>query len=354
MAVLADLLSRTRLELGDAPKQFTFTETGDGSTKDYYVKVKPLDVDTLVVTVNGSPLANPTGYTLEADLGMIHFVNAPSLNATIRVQGTHFRYFTDTDLETFINTAVEQHTFNRTDGYGNQVTMAKLPAVEEYPLVILSTIEALWALATDASFDINIFAPDGVTIPRSERFHQLSNMIQQRQAQYKELCSALNIGLWRLEIGTLRRVSKRTNKLIPVYMPQEIDDARKPERVYIQNDMLGRTPTPTTAATYDLIIYQGDSYSVILDFPDSLDITTMVFKAQIRTYPNAPALYAEFTVEVTDPVLRKIRLSLTKQQTAYLPARAFWDLQATSTVDATFQKTYVKGQVFVTQQVTVD
>jgi hypothetical protein len=53
-------------------------------------------------------------------------------------------------------------------------------------------------------------------------------------------------------------------------------------------------------------------------------------------------------------VLKKIQLSLTKQQTAYLPVRAFWDLQATSTVDATFQKTYIKGQVFVTQQVTVD
>jgi hypothetical protein len=352
VAVLADLLSRTRLELGDAPKQFTFTETGDGSTKDFYVKVKPLDVDTLVVTVNGTPVANPSGYTLEADLGMIHFVNAPANNSAIRVQGSHFRYFTDTDLTTFINTAVEQHTYNRTDGYGNQVTLAKLQAVEEYPLVILSTIEALWALATDASFDINIFAPDGVTIPRSERFHQLSNMIQQRQMQYKELCSALNIGLWRLEIGTLRRVSKRTNKLIPVYMPQESDDPRKPERVYIQNDMLGRTPAPTTAATYDLILYQGDSYSVVLDFP--VDTTNLVFKAQIRTYPNAPALYATFEVEIVSNSLGQIRLKLTKAQTAYLPARAFWDLQATSTVDPDFQKTYVKGQVFVTQQVTVD
>jgi hypothetical protein len=102
------------------------------------------------------------------------------------------------------------------------------------------------------------------------------------------------------------------------------------------------------------VIYQGDSFSIILDFPDTYNISNLVFKAQIRTYPNAPARYAEFTVTVTDPVLKKIQLSLTKQQTAYLPVRAFWDLQATSTVDATFQKTYIKGQVFVTQQVTVD
>jgi hypothetical protein len=350
VAILADLVSRTRLELGDLEKQFKWSETGDGSTKDFYLDVKPIDLNSLVVKVNGSPVAYPTGYTLEADYGMIHFQPAPALNSAITVEGSHFRYFTDTDIERFINTAVEQHTFNRTDGYGNQMTLAKLPAVE----AIRATIEALWALATDAAFDINIFAPDGVTIPRSERYHQLTGMITQRQEQYKTLCSALNIGLWRMEVGTLRRVSKRTNKLIPVYMPQEIDDARKPERIYIQNDHIGRTPTPTTAATYDLIIYQGDSFSVIMDFPDNLDISTLVFKAQIRTYPNAPALYATFTVTVTDPVLKKIRLSLTKQQTAYLPARAFWDLQATSTTDPDFQKTYVRGQVFVTQQVTVD
>lgn len=354
MATLADLVSRTRLELGDLPKQFKWSETGDGLTKEYYLEVKPVDLSSLVVKINGSPVAYPTGYTIEADHGVIHFQPAPPLNSTITVEGSHFRYFTDTDIQEFVETAVEQHTYNRTDGQGSQMTLAKVSAVEEYPLAILATIEGLWVLATDSAFDINIFAPDGVTIPRSERYHQLTGMIAQRTEQYRWLCSALNIGLWRLEVGTLRRVSKRTNKLIPVYMPQEVDDARKPERLYLQNDHIGRTPTPTTASTYDLILYQGDSFSVVMDFPDTLDISTVVFKAQIRTYPNAPALYAEFNIQVVDPVLKKIRLSLTKQQTAYLPARAFWDLQATSTVDPNFQKTYVKGQVFVTQQVTVD
>ena len=37
-----------------------------------------------------------------------------------------------------------------------------------------------------------------------------------------------------------------------------------------------------------------------------------------------------------------------------LPTRAFWDLQATSESDASFEQTYVRGQVFVTQQVTLD
>lgn len=354
MALLSDIVSRVRTELGDLPKQFSFEETGDGETKDFDLRLRPIDNTTLYVTVNGFPIAQGTGYTVEADNGVIHFQPAPGNGTTIKVEGTQYRYFRDVDLETFVNTAVEQHTYERTDQYGSQITLSKLAAVEEYPLAILATIEAMWALATDAAFDINIMAPDGVVIPRAQRFQQLTTMIQARWEQYKQLSSALNIGLWRIEMGTLRRVSRTTNKLVPIWIPQEIDDARRPQRVWIENNLKGYTPIPSTAAVYDLILYQGDSYSVVLDFPDTLNLATTVFKAQIRTYPNAPALYAEFAVSIVDAPTAKIRLSLTKKQTAYLPVRAFWDLQATSTVDPDFQKTYVRGQVFVTQQVTVD
>jgi hypothetical protein len=352
VAVLSDLVSRVRLELGDLPKQFTYTATGDGSNKDFDLKLKPVEPTTLVITVNNVAQTTPLNYSLEKDLGVIHFVTAPANNATIKVVGTAYRYFSDSDLELFINTAVEQHTYERTDGYGSQMTLRLLPAVEDYPLAILATIEALWALATDASFDINIFAPDGVTIPRSERFHQLSNMIQQRQQQYKDLCSALNIGLWRLEMGTLRRVSRTTNKLVPMYLAQEIDDSRKPERVYIQNDLKGRKPMPSYAGVYDIALYQGDSWSGEFDFP--FDVSMLDFKAQVRTYPNSPAIYATFDIFKFDAANGRIRLTLNPAATKYLPARAFWDLQATSSTDPTFEQTYVRGQVFVTQQVTVD
>ena len=352
MAILSDLVSRVRLELGDMPKQFSFTATGDGSTTDFDLKTKPVDNATLVVTVDNVPVTQPTGYTVEQDLGIIHFVTAPANNKAVKVIGTAYRYFTDADLELFINTAVEQHTFERTDGFGSQMTLPLIPPIEEYPLAILATIEALWALTTDASFDINIFAPDGVTIPRSERFHQLSNMISQRQQQYKDLCSALNIGLWRIEMGVLRRVSRLTNKLVPVYLAQEIDDSRRPERIYLQNDLKGRKPMPSYAGVYDISLYQGDSWSGEFDFP--FDVSMLDFKAQIRTYPNAPAIYATFDVAKFDAANGRIRLTLSPTATAYLPARAFWDLQATNSSDPTFEQTYVRGQVFVTQQVTLD
>ena len=349
-----DLVYRVRLELGDQPQQFTYTAVGDGSVTDFTLPCKPIDINTLAVYVNGSPVAYPTGYTAEFDIGVIHFVHTPAAGANILITGNRFRYFTDDDICRFINTAITQHAYNRTDAFGSVITINNIEAVEEYPLAILAVIEALWVLATDAAFDINITAPDGVTIPRAQRYQQLTSIIQQRWEQYKSLCAQLNIGLWRIEMGTLRRVSRTTNKLVPVYIAQEVDDARMPERVYLQNDLTGRKAFPSYVAVQDIVLYQGDSYEEEVDFP--FDITGLNFKAQIRTYPNAPSLYATFNIEVTlaTETLSKITLSLDRNASAYLPPRAFWDLQATATDNSGYENTYLRGQVFTTQQVTLD
>ena len=354
MASLSDLVSKVRTELNDQARQFTKSFTGDGVTKDFTLGYKPIDANTLLVTVGGTTLANPAGYTVEPQIGVIHTTSAPALNAAVKVVGSVFRYFSDADIEYFVNAAVTQQVYNRTDAFGRQMTITLLPEVEAYPVTILSTIEALYALATDASFDIDIQAPDGVHIPRSQRYSQLMGLIAQRQEQYRNICAALNIGLWRVEVGVLRRVSRTTNKLVPIYMPQEVDDARKPERVYMQNDLTGRTPLPTTVGIYDLIIEQGDSYSVTLDFPNDTDFNDLVFKAQIRTYPGSPTLWSTMTTSVNDPNLKKLTISLTKEQTTNLPVRCAWDLQATSLSDDAFERTYLRGQVFVNQQVTLD
>lgn len=350
MAVLEDLLSAVRRELNDQPTPFTWTTVGDSATDTYTIGYKPLDAATLSITVDSQPIAQPTGYTVDPVSGTIVFATAPASGAIINVSGNFYRYFTDSDLSAYLNTSITQHTYNRTNQYGSQITVSSLPAVEEYPVVILTTIEALWALATDASFDIDITAPDGVHIPRSERFSQITALISQRQQQYKDLCAALNIGLWRIEMGILRRTSRTTNKLVPVYMPQEIDDSRRPERVFLENNLYGRTPPPTTARIYDIILYQNDTWQCEFDFP--FDLTGYSLKAQIRTYPNSPSLYATFEIIYTDRVNGKVLLKLNPTDTAYLPQRAFWDMVLTIPEDPTFQQTQFKGQVFVDQRVT--
>ena len=354
MATLADLVSKVRTELNDQPKQFSKTITGDGSTTTFSLGIKPLDINTLMVTVNGTVQTNPTNYSVEAAVGVLHFVSAPASGAVIVVTGNVFRYFADADVEHFVNTAVGQHIYNKTNSYGTQLTLSGLPDIETYPIAILATIEALYALSTDAAFDIDISNPDGVSVPRSQRFRQLSESIERRKTQYTNLCAALNIGPWRIEMATLRRISRTTNKLVPVYVAQEIDDSRMPERVYLENNLYGRTPTPTTVGIYDITLMQGDSFSVVLDFPDTTNFNDLVFKAQIRTYPGSPSLWGTFTVTVYDAILKKLQLSLTKDKTQYIPTRAWWDIQATSLSDPTFEQTYLRGQVFATPQVTLD
>jgi hypothetical protein len=350
VALLSDLTSRTRLELGDQAREFEFRAIGDGVTKEYYLNAKPVDPFTLLVTVSRTFIPAPTGYKLEVDTGILRFQTPIAAGEELKVNGIAYRYFSDADITRFITTAIEQHTYERTDAYGSRVTMATIPVVEEYPIAILATIEALWVLATDAAFDINITAPDGVVIPRSERYAQLTGMIAQRQEQYRSLCAQLNIGLWRIQVGNLRRASKRTNKLVPIYMPQEFDDGRKPERVYIQNDMIGRQTFPSTIQVQDLVMNQGDSYSQ--EFILGAPVTNLVFSAEIRTYPNSPTRWAAFDVTIVNAQTGRIRISLPQQETRYLPVRGFWDLQATSSVDDTFQITFLRGQTFVTQQVT--
>ena len=352
MATLTDLLSRVRTELGDLQKNFTFTATGDGSTTSFFLNTKPVEIVNLLVTENNDPIAYPYGYTVEQETGIITFANAPVNGSAIVVQGVTDRYFTDDQLCVFISDAITEHTYNRVDAYGSLVTLASIPPVEEYPIAILATIEALWALATDAAFDINISAPDGVVIPRAERFQQLSSIIQQRWEQYRMLCSQLNVGLWKIEMGTLTRISRTTNKYVPVYIGQEIDDPSKPERVYITKNLTGRSPLPSRAQIYDILLTQGNNFEVEFDFP--FDASLYNWAAQIRTYPNSPSLYANFTVTVLShsSTISRVKLSLNVSDTEYLPTRGYWDLLTTEIANPQHATTYIHGQVFVTQAVT--
>lgn len=353
MADLYDLVRKVRSELADTPKQFSKTFYGDGATTDFELSIKPLDPYTLLVRLNGDPLAQGTDIDVEARHGIIHFADAPAVGAVINIDGFHYRYFSDDELCYYVNTAVVQHTHNRSDSYGRKMSLSLIPPVEEYPLTILATVEALWALATDASFDIDIAAPDGVMVPRSERFNQLSQMVAARMQQYKDLCAMLNVGLFKIEVGVLRRTSRTTNKYVPIYIGQEIDDSRMPERVFLPTDINGRNTFPSSVPVYDLVLTQGDSYSFVLNLNE--DISDMNLKAQIRTFPNSPSRYAELQfniIKTTQPA--KVEVYMTKEQTAYLPLRAFWDLQMTSKTNPNFEETIVRGQVFVQQQVTLD
>ena len=348
MAVLADLSSRLRVELGDLSRSFVETFTGDGTNKHFQLSDAPVNGTTMVVKVNNVDVSSTT--TVEEVTGLFTLATAPISGAVVVTSGTTYKYFTDTEINYYINTAFSQHARTNTTKTGNAVTLTTLAGIEEYPVIILASTMALYTLATDASFDIDIISPDGVSIPRSERFRQLSEIITLRKEQYRELCMLLGIGLHKIEMGTLRRVSRTTNHYVPVYITQEIDDIRIPERVYPPTSIMGRTPPTTDVAEWDIELFQGDSWSATVTFP--FDLTGYVAEAQIRRFPNSPSLYTSFNVDYTNRVGGVITISLRKDQTVFLPIQSFWDLQLTMPTDPTYEETFVGGTITTTQQVT--
>lgn len=349
MTSVAALADRVRLELGDLANTFEITLTGNGTKKRFETGMFPVDGSTVAVTVAG--VNQPSVHVaIEERTGVLIFLYAPAANAAIVVKGTRYRYFGSTDITRFVNDAVAEHVYHRTDSFGRQMTISNLPLVEEYPVSVLATMFALMALATDASFDIDIMAPDGVSIPRSERYRQIMDMLATRQQQYKELCAALNIGLNRIEVFHLRRVSRTTNKLVPVYLAQEIDDYSKAKRAYLPTNTLGTEALPAVSGIYDLAFTQGDSFEATLDFP--FNLTGYTAKAQVRLFPESQQAWAEFTITTVSLALGQIKISLTPAQTVRFPPHSFWDIQLSSVADPNFIQTYLRGSVFAQRQIT--
>lgn len=243
------LRKRIRLELGDPTQPFQSTVVGDGATARYDLPARHLA--TTGLTVRRIPAADQetsvtlvagTDYIVNTFEGIITLTAALADGDVLVVSGDHYRFFDDDTLDIFVETALAQVGHNRTittvsvNQYGYRqyletpLTANLLPEVEIMPVAILAKIEALWVLATNASYDIDI-SEDGASIPRSERYRQIMGQIQAETARWNELAEQLNIGLGRIEMQTLRRVSRLNNRLVPVYVEKEYDDMSLPIRV---------------------------------------------------------------------------------------------------------------------------
>ena len=355
MSTIQDrLLDRVRLELGDLEMPFDFTFATDGLRDHYRLEHRPIDIGTVALIKNGVEVPDPAYLQIyiDADTGILVFPDPPPAGEVWEVQGHKWRYFSDEDLSKFLTTAIAEHTYNRGDASGSDFTLGDVKPVEEYPIALRAVILALWALATDAAFDIDILAPDGVNIPRSERHRQLMAMIGARQTQYDELAHALNVGVNAIEVFTVRRVAKLTNRLVPVMLPQEYDDRSKAKRVLFPPMLQGTQPVATGIATYDWDIITGDPCGTTFDF--AFDLTDCVIENAIRrgsigSYPAnvvGPPL-REFTMEILDAVEGRVRLSLTGEETRWLPYNCYWELQITRAGE-TEPRTKMRGLVRAT------
>ena len=350
MANLTSLSERLRSELGDTGKSFVHQFIADGTTNRFLLPYSPVDAINMIITLDGTDIS--TTVDVEETTGYMTFDEVPETGAVVVAAGTYFKYFTVTEIEQFVCTAFDQHTANHADTYGRAILLDTLPGLEEYPVITYASTLALYTLATDASFDIDITAPDGVQIPRSERYRQLMQMIEVRKQQYRELCSQLGIGLYRIDVFSLRRISKTTNRYVPIYLPLEVNDRSMPQRVILPIPSYGSAIAPSSVPTKDLMMYEGDVFVAILDFPDAFDVTDYTWESSISNQIGSAVSIVDFTIENVTGATDQLQISLTSAQTDLLPEKCFWDIQGTLIADTSQIQTYMRGTVITTRQVT--
>jgi hypothetical protein len=295
VATISNLVDKVRVELGDIGKSFVTQFVADGSTNRFILHYAPLDASLVEVYKNGVDISNSS--TVEESTGILVLDDVPADGDAITVSGNYYRYFTAAELASLVTSAVEQHSAKHTDSLGRKITVETLPLIEEYPVSVYAVTLALYTLATDAAFDIDIQAPDGVTIPRAERYRQLMEMIQTRQAQYKDLCVHLGVGLYSIDVFSLRRISKATGRYVPVYKPQEVDDRSYPQRVDTPAPTYGDKPVPWVTEAGELTAYQGRSYTTSIDYTGNL--AGKSFVANLLNQRGSVLIVQPFTLSVS-------------------------------------------------------
>ncbi|WP_188187621.1 hypothetical protein [Nonomuraea sp. SYSU D8015] len=251
MPTTADFIARVRTEIGDLGA--SFLKSFDGGHDSYEVGVRNIDPATVQVRIvtNGVPAPiDPALFLLDTRTGLLTLVDPVPVGSRLAVSGTAYSMFADSEITRFVDTAARQHchgqflqTRFREEGTGfikirrEKKTLANLPAIEIDCVAILATIEALWTMLTDASSDMDISTAEGTHLPRGQRWAQIMRTIDVLTDRYKQLCKQLNVGLYKIEQGTLRRVSYLTGRYVPVFAAREYDEHGLPIRQLPDRDI---------------------------------------------------------------------------------------------------------------------
>jgi hypothetical protein len=182
-----------------------------------------------------------TAYTVNAALGKVMLGAPLPLNATLIISGTSWALFSDHDIWRILYESFLQHT------YGSEIPeryrdargfidyretpklFQSLPTIEEPLVITLTVINCFWAMSNDAASDSNVQTAEGTVIDRTTRYTHIMQQIEALTARYMDYCGQLNVGLYRAEVLSLRRVSKTTGRLVPLFKEREYDDHRWPQ-----------------------------------------------------------------------------------------------------------------------------
>lgn len=229
MATKTDITTTARTYLRDFKKPFqqTFAPLG----KLYDLGKPNVEASTLYVAyiAQGATTATTiasTDYELDARNGQLRLVNQLNTTDTLMVEGNYYEWLLPADLDFYADMAINLNTHNLRVDLENVA-----PAVADV-IGIHTLVQALWGLLSEFSRDIDVITSESVHIQSSQRYRMVSSLLDYWMAEYNKRATALNIGLERLEVVSLRRISRTTNRLVPLYKPREVGDYGPIERIW--------------------------------------------------------------------------------------------------------------------------
>ena len=233
MATQADIETIARTYLRDFPKFFQASFDVVGRT--YELDHINIDSESLWVAVytsgSGSASAlSSSQYNIDERNGILRLAGAYSSSTKVMVEGYYYEWVTPTDLTFYAKRALEKHlhTIN--------LSVEQLSDVVINAIGIAAICESLWALMTEYSRDIDVITSESVHIPASQRFRMVQSLLSQWEGEYRRHATSLNIGFDRLEVFNLRRTSRTTNRLVPLYKSKELGDYSPMERQWPEID----------------------------------------------------------------------------------------------------------------------
>lgn len=178
---------------------------------------------------SATPLA-PTTYSLDSRNGIIRLSSVYPAHTKLLIEGYYYEWVTDDDLYFYSQQAINKHL------PALNMPLESLSEAAVITIGLAAIVESLWALMTEYSRDIDVMTSESIHIPASQRFRMVQGLLEQWDREYRRHAQALNIGVDRLEVFTLRRTSRTTNRLVPIYKAKEVGDFSPMERIWVPID----------------------------------------------------------------------------------------------------------------------
>jgi hypothetical protein len=263
MAILEAVMENARNHVRDFPVFFsTTTAQLDLATRSFKLPHNNVSANGLVVwATNGTATVDGvtgTGasaddthfvYVLDERNGLLRITAPPTgtgfpAGAGANVEGYYYEWLADSELRYFTTMTIAEHAFHRQD-----FDFEAISDVEREVITLGAAAEAMYSLLVEYSRDIDVNTPQAISIPASQRFRQVEQLLFGQHGlmdRYKEKAHMLNVGLDKIEMIVQRRVSRMTNRLVPIYTHREYDDISVPRRVFPRIDIQAPTTPPAS------------------------------------------------------------------------------------------------------------